>query len=229
MFEETDYAINFSGYSHGLGIDAYGAGSIVDAILAYDDPGRLHEINEQKLKNNIRRISKIIDVFGDYIQIVTVADDMGTQNGPMCSPDYVETFCMPYYRKLCDFIHANSDIKILLHSCGAIKQMIPMIIDAGFNIINPVQISAENMNPQKLKAEFGEQICFWGGGCDTQKILGTGAPRQVSENVSHLVRIFKENSGYVFNQVHNIMGNVPPENIIAMLDTAYCESFSIAK
>ena len=100
-----------------------------------------------------------------------------------------------------------------------------MIIDAGFDILNPIQISAENMNPRILKAEFGEQICFLGGGCDTQNVLGTGTPEQVSGHVSNLTHIFKKNRGYVFNQEHNIMGNVPPENIVAMLDTAYHESF----
>jgi uroporphyrinogen decarboxylase len=225
VFKETDYAINFVGYSHGLGMNSYGAGDIDDAMLAYDDPKRLHEINERKLNASIARMGKIMDSFGSYIQVVTIADDMGTQNGPMCSPDYVEEFCMPYYKKFCDFVHSNSDIKVLLHSCGSIRQMIPIIIDAGFDMINPVQISAENMDPQKLKVEFGERICFWGGGCDTQRILGSGTPGQVSDNVTHLVRIFRGSSGYVFNQVHNIMGNVPPENIVAMFDAAYRESF----
>jgi uroporphyrinogen decarboxylase len=154
-----------------------------------------------------------------------MADDMGTQNGPMCSPSYIEEFSMPYYKRFCEFVHANSDIKVFLHNCGSIKPLIAMLIDAGIDVLNPVQISADNMDPDELKAEFGDRICFWGGGCDTQKVLGVGTPAEVAENVRTLVRAFRKNSGFVFNQVHNIMGNVPPENIVAMLDTAYEESF----
>ena len=225
IYKETEYATNLLGYSHGLGMSGYGAGSINDAILAFDDPQKLHEMNEQYLANSIRRMGKIIDSFGQYIQMVTMSDDMGTQKGPTCSPDYVEAFCIPYYKRFCDFVHANSDIKIFLHNCGSIKPLIPSLIDAGVDVLNPVQISADNMDPQELKDEFGDRICFWGGGCNTQDVLGTGTPEKVTDNVRHLVGIFKKNSGFVFTQVHNIMGNVPPENIVAMLDTAYEEGF----
>ena len=225
IYKETEYATNLVGYSHGLGLSGYGAGSINDAILAFDDSEKLRAIREQSLNDNIRRMGRIIDSFGQYIQMVSLADDMGSQNGPMCNPNYVEGFCIPYYKKFCDFVHTNSNIKVFLHNCGSIKSLIPSLIDAGVDILNPVQISGDNMDPQELKDAFGDQICFWGGGCNTQDVLGTGTPEQVADNVRHLVRIFKKNGGYVFNQVHNIMGNVPPENIVAMFDTAYEESF----
>jgi uroporphyrinogen decarboxylase len=225
IFKETDYATNLLGYSHGLGFSAYGAGSITDAILAHDDPDALRQRREQSLTNSIRRMGKVIDAFGQYIQLVTMSDDMGTQRGPMCSPRYIEEFCLPYYRRFCDFVHTNSDIKVFLHNCGSIKPLIPLLIEAGIDVLNPVQISADDMDPQELKDEFGDQICFWGGGCDTQHVLGTGTPETVADNVRHLMNIFKDGGGYVFNQVHNIMGDVPPENIVAMLDTAHEESF----
>jgi uroporphyrinogen decarboxylase len=225
IYKETDYATNLVGYSHGLGLSSYGAGVIEDAILAYDDPQLLHERRAKALVNSIRRMGKVIDAFGPYIQLVTMADDMGTQNGPMCSPRYMEAFCIPYYKRFCDFVHANSEIKVFLHNCGSIKDVIPLLIEAGIDVLNPVQISAENMDPQALKDEFGDRICFWGGGCNTQQVLGVGTPDTVADNVRHLMGIFKPDSGFVFNQVHNIMGNVPPENIVAMLDTAYEESF----
>jgi len=101
----------------------------------------------------------------------------------------------------------------------------PCLIDAGIDVMNPVQISAAGMDPGRLKAKYGDDIIFWGGGCDTQNVLGTAAPDEVSEHVRALVRTFKTGGGYVFNQVHNILGNVPPENIVAMLDTAFEESF----
>lgn len=221
IYKETPYATNFVGYSHGLGIGGYGGGSINDAILAFDDPDKLRAGREWSLNQTIKRMGRIIDSFGKYVQMVSISDDMGSQNGPMCSPDYVAEFTMPYYRRFCEFVHANSDIKVFLHCCGSIKPIIPMLIEAGIDILNPVQISAGNMDPKELKTEFGDRICFWGGGCNTQAVLGVGTPAQVADNVRELVAIFKQGSGFVFNQVHNIMGNVPPQNIVAMLDTAY--------
>jgi uroporphyrinogen decarboxylase len=225
IFKESDYATNFVGYSHGFGFSAYGGGSFSDALLAHDDPAALRAMREKALEESLRRMGKVIDAFGRYVQLVSVGDDMGGQNGPLCSPKYLEEFCMPYYRRFCEFVHAHSDIKVFLHCCGSVRPLIPMLIEAGIDVLNPVQISARDMNPQDLKREFGDRICFWGGGCNTQAVLGTGTPQEVAENVRALVRIFKRKSGYVFNQVHNIMGDVPPENIVAMLDTAYEESF----
>lgn len=225
IFKETDYATNLIGYSHGFGFYGFGAGSIDDAILAIDDPAALRQRQEEALAFNLARMGKILDSFGQYIQLVTINDDMGTQQGPMCSPAYIEEFCMPYYKSFCDFVHANSDIKVFLHNCGSIRSLIPMLIEAGIDVLNPVQISADDMEPAALKAEFSDRICFWGGGCDTQRVLGAGTPEEVAGDVRRLVGIFKPNSGFVFNQVHNIMGNVPPANIVAMLETAYAESF----
>ncbi|NQU43671.1 hypothetical protein HQ520_10320 [bacterium] len=225
IFKETPYATNLVGYSHGLKIASYGAGSLEDAMLSFEDPEALHTSRRKALDDSIQRMGRIIDTFGPYIQLVSLADDMGNQNGPMCSPRYVEEFCIPYYKQFCDFVHANSDIKVFLHNCGSIKPLIPLLIDAGIDVLNPVQISAGNMDPQQLKDEFGDRICFWGGGCNTQQVLGTGTPESVAQNVRYLMRIFKKDGGFVFNQVHNIMGDVPPENIIAMLDTAYEEGF----
>jgi uroporphyrinogen decarboxylase len=131
----------------------------------------------------------------------------------------------PFYKKFCTYIHENSDLKVHLHCCGSIRPIIPILIDCGIDVLNPVQISAYNMDPAGLKKEFGKEITFWGGGCDTQNILGIETSENVVRNVKNLVGIFKPGYGYVFSQVHNIMGDVSPENIVAMLDTAYCESF----
>jgi len=112
-----------------------------------------------------------------------------------------------------------------MHNCGSIKPLIPMLIDCGVDVLNPVQISAKGMEARDLKKQFGDKIVFWGGGCDTQNVLGAKTPGEVADHVRAMVRIFKPGGGFVFNQVHNIMGNVPPGNIVAMLDTAYEESF----
>jgi len=154
---------------------------------------------------------------------------VGAQNGRLCSPGHIVEFCIPYYKSFCPFVHTYSDIKVFLHHCGSLNILLPMLIDAGIDVLNPVQISAENMDPHALKREFGDKLCFWGGGCNTQRVLGAGNPEDVAGDVRNLMRTFKKNSGFVFNQVHNIMGDVPPENIVAMLDTAYEESFFEAK
>ena len=112
-----------------------------------------------------------------------------------------------------------------MHNCGGIEPLLPCLIDARIDVINPVQISATGMDPQTLKTKYGDHIIFWGGGCDTQKVLSFATPEIVDRHVRGLVHIFKQNGGFVFNQVHNIMGDVPPENVVAMLDTAYEESF----
>ncbi len=224
IYKDTDYALNFVGYSHGIGMHSYGGGVVSDAILAFDDPARLHTIRERSLEHSLRRMERVIDAFGQYIQIVSIADDMGSQNGLMCSPDYITEFSLPYYARFCEFVHAHSDIKVFLHCCGSIRAIIPQLIEAGIDVLNPVQISAAGMQPEQLKATFGDRLCFWGGGCDTQNVLSRGTPREVAEHVRHLVRIFKPGGGFVFNQVHNILGDVPPENIVAMLEAAYAES-----
>ena len=105
------------------------------------------------------------------------------------------------------------------------QQYIPYLIDAGVDVINPVQISAANMDPTDLKTKYGDKIAFWGGGCNSQYVLGTGTPEEVRQNVTELCSVFAPGSGFIFNQVHNVMGNVPPENIVAMLDCAYEQSF----
>ncbi|MCF6286090.1 MAG: methyltransferase, partial [Candidatus Hydrogenedentes bacterium] len=162
---------------------------------------------------------------GEYVQMVTICEDMGVQTGPACNPASIEQFTIPFIKRFTDFVHKNSDMKVFLHSCGSINPLIPMFIEAGVDILNPVQISAAEMDPQGLKDAYGDDIIFWGGGVDTQHVLGTQPTKKVEENVEELVNIFKRDGGYVFNPVHNIMGNVPPEDIVAMYDKAYENSF----
>jgi uroporphyrinogen decarboxylase len=162
---------------------------------------------------------------GGHIQAIAINSDLGSQIGPLCRPALWEELCAPFVKAFCDFIHQNSDLKIFLHSCGSIQEFIPALIECGVDIFNPVQITAENMDPRELKQKFGDKVTFWGGGCDTQRVLNMKTPEEVSANVRELIRIFKPGGGFVFNQVHNVMGDVKPENIVAMLDTAYEESF----
>ena len=159
---------------------------------------------------------------GDHCFAWGVAsDDAGTQRGGLLSPDIFEEMIKPHYKRLCDWIHANTGWKTFLHSCGSIYHYIPHWIDAGIDILNPVQISAVNMEPERLKREFGKQLVFWGGGCDTQKVLPLGTVDEVHHHVRHNIEIFSGGGGYIFNQVHNIQQDVPVENVEAMFQAAY--------
>ena len=223
---ETSYATNFVGYGHGGGFGAFFGGGDMDRLVQMvRNPQAVFQENKILCEEYIRRAGKIIDAMGQYIQLLTITDDMGMQTGPMCRPSLIEQCVAPFIKKFCNFVHRHSDIKIFMHNCGSIKPLIPILIDCGVDVLNPVQISAKGMEPQALKKQFGDKLVFWGGGCDTQNVLGAKTPGEVADHVRATVRIFKPGGGFVFNPVHNIMGNVPPENIVAMFDTAYEESF----
>ena len=219
IYKETQYATMYM-----AGFGAY-FGNMDVLCEMVTEPEAVVERNRSLCKLNIEKVSKAIDAMGSYVQIVEIADDMGMQSGPLCRPNVFERCCAPFIKEFCSFVHKNSDWKVFLHSCGSIQPFIPILIDCGVDVLNPVQISAENMSPGKLKENFGNEIIFWGGGCDTQNVLGTECPEDVEKHVRNLIRTFKSGGGYVFNQVHNIMGNVPPKNINIMLETAYSESF----
>ncbi len=223
IYKETDYATCFVGYSFGGGLETFYTG-LEQAVRMLMDPEAVKEENEARLERNLRRAGRIIDRLGPHVQMVAIGDDMGMQSGPMCRPENMEECVFPYYKKLCEFIHRNSDLKVFMHNCGSVRAYLPALIDAGIDVLNPVQISAADMDPAELKAEFGDDIVFWGGGCDTQNVLGQREPHQVREHVQDMVEIWKPHGGFVFNQVHNIVGDVPPENVVAMLDAAYRQS-----
>jgi len=149
------------------------------------------------------------------------SDDAGTQRGGLMSPDLFAEMIKPHYKCLCDWVHAYTPWKTFLHSCGSIYHYIPHWIEAGIDILNPVQISAANMEPERLKREFGDRVVFWGGGCDTQRVLPLGAPQEVRDHVRRNLAAFSAGGGYVFSQVHNIQQNVPLDNVLAMLEAAY--------
>ena len=132
---------------------------------------------------------------------------------------------MPFHKRINDWIHANTPWKVFIHSCGGIRPLIPDIIDAGFDILNPVQCSAEGMEAEQLKADFGDRITFWGGGIDTQQTLPFGTAEEVYNEVSNRIRIFNEGGGFVFNSIHNVQAGTPVENFLAMIN-AIRDSFA---
>lgn len=156
---------------------------------------------------------------GDLVDVVCEADDMAGQQTLLFSPDVYRTVVKPRHAKLFTAIKSYAPVKLFFHSCGAVRPLIKDLIEAGIDILNPVQISAAGMDPQELKREFGRDLVFWGGGVDTQGVLGSGTPELVREHVRRNIEVFKPGGGFVFATVHDIQANVPPENIMAMWET----------
>jgi uroporphyrinogen decarboxylase len=200
-------------------------GGLDTACDMLTDPDSVIAFNKELLKKQIDKFMFIIKNGGRDLDCIEFNSDLGMQTGPLLSPDCYEEFVLPYMKEIIRVIHENSGAKVFLHCCGSVFTLIPHLIEAGLDILSPVQISAGNMDPAALKKAYGDKIAFWGGGCDTQNILGFKDESAVRENVHMLSNIFKPGGGFVFNQVHNIMGNVPPQQIVAMFDEAYKNSF----
>lgn len=169
----------------------------------------------------MRDLEKFLGAVGKYVNIIQFGDDLGTQEAPQISLNMYREMIKPYQAKQYQYVRNNyPDVKVFLHSCGAIFDLIPDLIDAGVEILNPVQISAKGMNPLKLKKEYGKSLTFWGGGANMQYTVNTGSVEDIRKEVKGLIDIFSPGGGFVFNQVHNIQTNVEPEKIMAIYDTA---------
>jgi uroporphyrinogen decarboxylase len=179
------------------------------------------ELSEALYKIHLENLEKWMSAVGPYIDVVLFGDDLGGQQGPLISPDAYRELYKPYHKKLWARAKELADVKVQLHCCGGIYELMEDLIDAGLDAVNPVQVSCRGMDPEVLKTEFGGRITFWGGGCDTQSVLPMAPPEKVRENVRELTGIFSPGGGFVFQQVHNILANVPPENIVAMLDSIH--------
>jgi len=178
------------------------------------------EVFDRQIDVGIANFERLWDAIGENVDIVlTCGTDFGTQNSQFCSVDTFQKVWFPYYKRLNDWIHEHTTWKIMKHSCGSIVPLIPYFIDAGFDIINPVQINAKGMDPRWLKTTYGDQVTFWGGGVDTQRVLPFGTPADVRDHVREQCRIMGAGGGFVFDAVHNVQANVPTENVVAMVET----------
>lgn len=183
-------------------------------------PDYIKTVFDKQIEIAIENFKRYYSVIGDNIDAVFICGtDFGTQNSTFCAPEQFEEMWLPYYKKINDWIHLHTKWKTFKHSCGAVKSFIPKFIEAGFDIINPVQINARGMDPAQLKKEFGEEIVFWGGGIDTQKTLPYANPEEVRNEIIRLVDTLAKDGGFVFNTVHNVQANVPIENLVAMFET----------
>jgi len=185
-----------------------------------DRPADVHRLLDALVEHHLRSLEKFLDAVGDLIDIVQMGDDLGTQHGPQISPQMYREFFLPRHRRIYSRVKEASGLPVFLHSCGGIYELIPDLIEAGVDILNPVQTSAANMAPERLKQEFGKDLTFWGGGCETQTTLVQGTPEDVRRQVRERVEVFHAGGGYVFNQVHNVLTDVPPENVVAMFEAA---------
>jgi hypothetical protein len=179
----------------------------------------IHEVFEKQCVVAIENLMKLYKRVGDQVNAAFICGtDFGTQWSTFCSVDTYKSLYHPYYKRVNDWIHIHTPWKTFKHSCGSVISLIPSFIDSGFDILNPVQCSAAGMEPENLKKEFGADLVFWGGGIDTQKTLMFGTPGQVREEVMKRCEIFGKDGGFIFNTVHNIQGNVPVKNVVAMFD-----------
>jgi uroporphyrinogen decarboxylase len=175
-------------------------------------------ILDRALEIKLRFWEAVFGRIGDILDVIYDADDYGSQMAPLIAPDLWRRMIKPRISELYAFVHANSRAKVFLHSDGAIKSLIPDLIEAGVDALNPVQFTAEGMDLPELKREFGREIAFWGGGVDTQKVLPRGTPEEVRAQVLRNVELLMPGGGYIFATVHNIQADVPPENIVAMVE-----------
>ena len=180
----------------------------------------VHKVFERQLEIALGNLQKIHETLGDEIDVVNLCGtDFGTQESTFCSPQTFRNLWHPYYKEMNDWIHRHTGWKTFKHSCGAVAGFLPLFIESGFDVINPVQCSAKGMDPQTIKDAYGDQLVFWGGCVDTQKTLPFGTPEQVRSQVWERCRIFSQNGGYVFNTIHNIQAQTPVENVVALFET----------
>ena len=230
LYENTDKAI----FGWGASISFFGLSALLSdnitqgsldewLCMLMTDKAAATEMMTRATDAAIAQTKLYHQAAGDKVMIWGVAsDDAGTQRAALIHPDVFEEMILPHYRRFNEWVHANTNWKTFLHSCGAVSEYIEGWIDSGIDIINPVQISAAGMDAATLMERFGGRVVFWGGGCDTQHALPLGTPDEIRDHVRHNIETFAApDGGFVFTQVHNIQADVPVDNVLAMLNAAY--------
>jgi uroporphyrinogen decarboxylase len=187
-------------------------------LLLALEPDKIHKFLDHIVEIHLKNLERYLGLVGECIDIIVFGDDLGMQTGPQISPEMYREFFKPRHKILWERAKSLADVKVLLHCCGGVRELLPDLIDAGLDAINPVQISCRGMDAEELKKEYGRELVFWGGGCDTQRILPLGTPDEIRNHVHTQINTLKNGGGFVFQQVHNILANVPPENVAAMFE-----------
>ncbi len=220
LHQTTDYAIMLNGvggiYEWAQGLRGWGQ-FIMDLA---GDPDFAGALLHKLVDASIARARQILPAVEGYVQVLQLGDDMGMQDGPQLSPELYRRVVKPRHRRLYEFVKEHTSAYLFLHTCGSVYEFIPDFIEMGIDILNPVQVAARDMDSARLKREFGKDIVFWGGGCDTQHVLPFGTPQEVDAEVKGRIADLAPGGGFVFCQVHNIQANTPPENIVAMYEAA---------
>ena len=182
-------------------------------------PAEVERFLDVLMVRHLSSLEKICRSVGDVVDIIRLGDDLGMNTGPLMGPATYRKIFKPRHTILCNYIRKHSTMHTFLHTCGSIYKLIPDLIEAGFEILNPVQTNAYDMQPGRLKEEFGADVTFWGGGADTRLILNQGTTTQVKDHVRANIETLSPGGGFIFNTIHNILPDVPPENIVAMFET----------
>ncbi len=220
MFEQTDYAIVGCPSFNSLWERAYylcGFQRMLEGLVLEQEFA--HAVFRRITDIMLASLRHYLQLAGPYIQVIKMGDDLGTQNNAMMSPAIYRQMIKPYHQEAFKLIKRHSEAKIFLHSCGSVYKLLPDLIDAGVEILNPVQVSAKDMDTRRLKQEFGDRLSFWGA-IDTQNVLPFGSPEDVRTEVERRVHDLAPGGGYVLAPVHNIQADVPPINIITMYQHA---------
>ncbi|MFQ5811943.1 MAG: uroporphyrinogen decarboxylase family protein [Anaerolineae bacterium] len=222
LYENTDYALVGSAVIGGgifeqpartMGLENFLMALVKEPKFADRLMGQITDIYIESCHNYLEQV-------GEYLQVFTYWDDVNGQDGWLISPDIYRKMIKPKQRRLLEAIKSKTNAKIYYHGCGAVYDLIPDLIELGFDILNPVQVSARDMDTRRLKEEYGQDIVFWGGGVDTQRVLPFGKPDEVADEVKRRIDDLAPGGGFVFAAVHNIQALVPPENIVAAFETA---------
>lgn len=216
--ERTDRAIVglFGGNLFELGQWLYRMDNFL--MLLAGNPRRAHEFLDRLVEIHLANLERYLQTVGPYIDVICFGDDLGMQNGPQMSRAMYQEFFKPRHAQMWHRAKELANVKVMLHCCGGIRPLLPDLIEAGLDAINPVQISCTGMEAATLKRDYGDQITFWGGGCDTRHVLSHGTPDEIHKHVREQISTLTPGGGFVFQQVHNILADVPPENMIAMFD-----------
>ncbi len=218
LYDTTDYAImaGFGGNLFEWGEFLFRMDQFLIALL--ENPRSTLAVLDRLTEIHLENLEKFLDAVEGYVQIVQFGDDLGSQQATLISPKLYREVFKPRHKLIFERVKRRAGIHVFLHSCGAIADILPDLIEVGVEIINPVQTSSRGMDPARLKREFGRDVTFWGGGCDTQVVLPDGTPEKIDRHVRERIEIFAPGGGFVFCQVHNILPNVPPENVVAMVE-----------
>lgn len=187
-------------------------------LLLAGEPERAHRFLDQLLEVHLANLDRFLDAVGQHVDVILFGDDFGMQQGPQISRAMYREFFQSRQRLMWQRVHERSKAKVMLHCCGGVRPLLDDMIEAGLDAINPVQITCRGMEAAGLKQDFGKRMTFWGGGCDTRTVLSQGTTQEVRDHVRRQMDLWPAGGGYVFQQVHNIMADVPPANIVAMFD-----------